>query len=250
NRVNFKGEIELGQDVSESILNEHLDEVLYFFENNRFDIVIIEDLDRFNNIEIFAKLREINSLLNSSEQVLNRVIVLYAVRDDIFKGIERTKFFDFVIPVIPVINPSNSNEKLYELLVNQVRDNKPSKEFIDEVSLFVGDMRLLNNICNEYVIYKEVLKKDLPQDNILAMIIYKNILPNDFVRLHYGTGYLNRIILNKVVYVKNLKSDIQLKISKIENEISQIEAIGLNSISELRAIYLNALHRMFPNSTS
>lgn len=48
----------------ESILNRHLDEIIYFFQSTTYDLVVIEDLDRFNNSEIFVTLREINSLVN------------------------------------------------------------------------------------------------------------------------------------------------------------------------------------------
>lgn len=53
----------------ESILNRHLDEIIYFFQSTRYDLVIIEDLDRFENTDIFVTLREINSLINANSGV-------------------------------------------------------------------------------------------------------------------------------------------------------------------------------------
>ena len=42
--------------------------------------------------------------------------IIYAVKDDIFKDEERTKFFDYIITVIPIINSSNSKDKLKSAL--------------------------------------------------------------------------------------------------------------------------------------
>ena len=54
-------------------------------------------------------LRELNNLLNNDEAINHKPIVfVYAVRDDIFSKEDRTKFFDFIIPVIPIVNATNS----------------------------------------------------------------------------------------------------------------------------------------------
>ena len=57
----------------ESILNRHLDEIIYFFQSTKYDLVIIEDLDRFNNPDIFVTLREINSLVNANADVKRQI---------------------------------------------------------------------------------------------------------------------------------------------------------------------------------
>ena len=50
---------------------------------------------------------------------------VYAIRDDIFTDTDRTKFFDFIIPVIPIINSTNSGEiflqKLQKSLVRMAK---------------------------------------------------------------------------------------------------------------------------------
>ena len=57
-------EIGVGENLNKSILNHHIDEILYFFSIRPYNVVIIEDLDRFRETEIFTKLREVNLLLN------------------------------------------------------------------------------------------------------------------------------------------------------------------------------------------
>lgn len=56
------GEIKIKDE--NSIFNQHLDEILYFFQCTKYNTVIIEDLDRFDTPDIFLKLRELNFLLN------------------------------------------------------------------------------------------------------------------------------------------------------------------------------------------
>ncbi len=161
NKLNIQSaEIGINEDVNKSILNHHLDEILYFFEVTSYNVVIIEDLDRFKQTEIFTKLREINLLVNNSKKIKKEIVFIYAVRDDMFKEEnERTKFFDFIIPVIPVINPSNSGQKLLEQ--KQINNYDISEDLIDSISLFIDDMRLLYNIMNEYYLYKQKLNDNL-----------------------------------------------------------------------------------------
>lgn len=51
-----------------------------------------------------------------SNSVGRKVPVIYAGKDDMFFDEERTKFFDYITTVIPIINSSNSADKLKEEL--------------------------------------------------------------------------------------------------------------------------------------
>ena len=63
-KLNLKGtEIEIDKNISKSILNNYIDEIIYFFEATNYNVIIIEDLDRFGNSEVFTKLRESNLLI-------------------------------------------------------------------------------------------------------------------------------------------------------------------------------------------
>lgn len=97
-------EIETCEISENSILNRHLDEIIYFFQVTNYDVVVIEDLDRFGDPEIFVKLREINKLINDNENNHDQIKFLYALKDDMFAHSNRAKFFDFIIPVVPIIN--------------------------------------------------------------------------------------------------------------------------------------------------
>lgn len=243
NKLNVQsGDFELDENVDQSIINKNIDEIIYFFERTPFNIIVIEDLDRFENTEIFSKLREINLLLNNSQQVNKRIVFIYAVRDDLFEDYKhRTKFFDFLIPVIPIINPSNANEKLLEKFNALDSNKKPKEDFINEVSYFINDMRLLKNIWNEYIIYRDNLSNGLVQDKLLAMVIYKNLYPKDFSLLNNNEGELYEIISKRELLIKDKEAELN---NLIEAERSKIEIIKKEQIkdeSELRAIYVNAV---------
>lgn len=177
-------EIRPAHDDQTSILNRHLDEILYFFQTTGYDLVIIEDLDRFNDAEIFVTLREINSLINENAGVKRTVRFLYALRDDMFVNTDRTKFFEFIIPVIPIINTSNSIDMVLVQGRRLALDDRLDRQFLREVSRYLNDLRLIQNIFNEYAIYVANLETDgenlLDANKLLAILIYKNVYPRDF----------------------------------------------------------------------
>lgn len=230
-------EISIGDNISKSILNHHLDEILYFFSVTPYNVVIIEDLDRFEQTDIFTKLREINLLINKSKNINKSVVFVYAVRDDMFKeDNERTKFFDFIIPVIPVINPSNSNNKLIEKI--NTNNYKISEDLVDSISLFIDDMRLLHNIVNEYYIYHKKLDKKLIQDKLLAIIVYKNLFPNDFTDLTFSKGRLYKSLNAKQDYIKTATNELKRKIEEWSKRIEELEYLKIKDIKEIRNSYI------------
>lgn len=231
-----EAEIEIDKNISKSILNNHLDEILYFFEVTDYSVVFIEDLDRFRQAEIFTKLRELNLLINKSKKVKQNVIFIYAVRDEIFRDKERTKFFDFIIPVIPVINASNSNETLSTII--QKNAYVIGKDLVEDISLFIDDMRLLYNIMNEYHLYHNLLSNELDQNKLLAIIIYKNIYPEDFVELSNEKGNLFKLLNKGKEYVAKTIEELDQKIAELKKEIKTIEGHTIKDIMDLRLIYL------------
>jgi hypothetical protein len=231
--------IEIDDSISKSILNNHLDEILYFFEVTKYNTVIIEDIDRFEQTEVFTKLRELNLLINNSKKTKEDIVFVYAIRDDMFKDKERTKFFDFMIPIIPIINSSNSNEKLLKI----IKENhyKISNDLVSDVSLFIDDMRLLFNIMNEYHIYSNSLDPNLKQDKLLSIVVYKNMHPIDFTDLSNSKGSLYSTISNKQNYINERIIEIDEKINEIRNKIEVLENYNLSNLKELRTIYLSKI---------
>lgn len=232
-----------------SIFDKYLDEILYFFEASKYNVVIFEDLDRFNNIGIFEKLRELNELINNSEQIDRRVVFIYAIKDDIFGDADtekltrdRTKFFDFIIPVIPIINASNSGDILKKKIKHSPYSDLINTHFLEDVTIYIDDMRVLKNIFNEFVIYQQKLSAiDLDPNKMLAMIIYKNIYPVDFSKLQYNKGLVYEIFQKKQLIIEEQIKLINAKIQQLERKLANIEVESLKSIAELNFIYLSEL---------
>ena len=244
NRLNLKnGEIELKENKEDtSVFNKHMDEIVYFFEVTDYNVVIIEDLDRFDNTDIFLKLREVNQLLNQSNSVGRKVTFIYAVKDDMFFDEERTKFFDYITTVIPIINSSNSADKLKEELEIKGYSDL-NVEVIDSLAFFIDDMRLLKNIVNEYAQYREKLDEKLDQNKLLAMIVYKNYHPKDFADLHKGKGVLYDCLHKKSELLVERNRQIDERINGITKKLQSLEATHAIQEKELRLIYIEGYRR-------
>lgn len=255
NKVNIKGELELGDNVNKSVFNEHLEEILYFFERTKYNVVLIEDLDRFDSTDIFTKLREINILLNNSKLINREINFVYAVGDDLFNDKkERVKFFEYIIPVVPFINSVNADEQLIKLIKDSgLNEDIFSKDFMSDITTFIDDidMRLLTNIFHEFVIYRNILNPDIvsnKNDELFAIITYKNIDPEDFNLLGKKEGYLFNLINNKRTYIKEITKEIENKIDKLTKEIKSITNENISDLDELRRIYLYQILSKLPSN--
>lgn len=249
-KLNIKGELELGDNVDKSVFNEHLEEIIYFFERTPYNVIVIEDLDRFDTTDIFTKLRELNILLNTSKLITREINFIYAVKDELFTDKnERVKFFDYIIPIIPFINASNAGVKLNELIVTRNLQNVLSYDFVQDIVSFIDDidMRLLTNIFHEFCVYRKNIPAEIP-DNLFAMIVFKNMYPDDFGKLSKREGNLYSFITNKSNYIKELTDNIDLVIAKYKKHIESINKESITSEKELRALYINAIHELLPNA--
>lgn len=209
-----------------SILNKFIDEIIYYFYATKINIVFIEDLDRFNDTRIFSKLREINFLINNSKLVKQKVTFVYSIKDDIFEtDIDRAKFFDYVISIVPLLNPNNAKDMVKNLINENCPDAVLSEDFITDIAIFVPEMRVLNNIVNDYNIYYKVLdfkdkNKDLRKEKLFSLMIYKNIFPKDFAELQFGKGILNEYFLRKNEKIREIIEKNNTRIKELENLIS------------------------------
>lgn len=246
-------ELRPASDDLESILNRHLDEIIYFFQSTDHDLVIIEDLDRFDNAEIFVTLREINSLVNANAGVKRRVRFLYALRDDMFANTDRTKFFEFIIPVIPIINTSNSIDMVLQQGERLDLDERLDRQFLREVSRHLDDLRLIQNIFNEYAIYSANIESDednlLDANKLLAILIYKNVYPRDFERLHRSEGNLAHLLGGKPKLVAEGETAKRDEITQLETLLEFGERQVAADLRQLRQIYAMELIEMLPANT-
>lgn len=202
-RINLYGnEIELFTNEDNSIFDKYTDEILYLFKNAGVKYFIFEDIDRYEDVTIFKKLREINILLNETLKRENKeykpIKFIYLICDNMFTAEERTKFFDFIIPVVPYIHKGNAYDNLLTFFPDEINDEK-NKKFLIKVSLFIDNSRLIKNIANEYYIYSKFIKIQDRKPHtkfikLLSLIIYKNLFPKDFNQLYFNKGYLAELL--------------------------------------------------------
>ena len=245
NKLNLKdGDIEMKEE--SSIFNKHLDEILYFFQVTQYNIVVIEDLDRFETEKIYLKLRELCQLVNESKIVGRHIVFLYAIKDDVFVDEARTKFFDYISTVIPVINPSNSKAKLKVALKDRgFDDNEIPDEDLSEMAFFIQDMRILTNIANEYSQYRCKLynpdKNNLSRTKLLAMIVYKNYFPKDFAQLHKRDGLVYSCLTSKNMFIDEALKELEGKKNKFEEKKELIAENNHLKETDLRYLFLQEL---------
>ncbi|MBT0881320.1 hypothetical protein, partial [Campylobacter sp. 2018MI27] len=226
--INF---IEISANAKVPLLNNYSDLFIYYFYVTKYEIVVFEDLDRFENIEIFTRLKELNNILNNSEQISQKITFLYAVKDDMLSDTsERVKFFELIIPITPYLNGKNFAIE-FKKLFKDIAD----EDFILRLSSYIKDMRALKNIFNEYIIFKK--KLDLNDVNVrnnielLALVVYKYLEPKDFSEFCHNSGEVYKVLNDKTIY-KYL----------IEDELYRLEE---KSKIDLRDIIIDILNECF-----
>lgn len=244
-----KATLEFEEKKNVSIMNRYLDEILYLFQENKYNVVIFEDIDRFENTHIFTKLRELNLILNQSEEIGRRIVFLYALKDDIFANAEeRTKFFDYIVPVIPFVNASNSGDLFRRKITGlRIPEVEVSSSFITDISAFVNDMRVLTNVVNEFDLYRNLLDKKLKKEKLLAMILYKNLYPTDFSLLHQNKGVVYESFLSAEKLRDEIQKDDRKRIDDIDSEIQAINEECLRNLNELYAVIIGKFITLYPD---
>ena len=242
NKFNIK-ECSVELSASASVFNKHLDEIMYFFQASDFNVVVFEDLDRFNDPRnLFLKLREINLLLNDSEcfkKLKKKIRFIYAIRDDIFTGEERTKYFDYIVSSIPVVNTLNSGDYLINNY-GSIFEKIEHKQFI-ELGGYIDGMRELQNIINEFIQYKNQVGEGLEDHKLFAMTIYKNKYPRDYSKLHLKSGVLYKSIESKKSFLEIANSNLKRQ----SDGLIETRASNKETIKKIRKIYTDYLSNKY-----
>jgi hypothetical protein len=241
-KISFKGAEANINDLDkndESILDRDIKELVYLLKSSDSKVIVFEDLDRYDNISIYTKLRELNFILNKHiitntkrkfnfenciydkiEIIIEKmkkpknnlknepVRFIYMLKDSLFFSKNRTKFFDFILPIVPVVDSKTSENELIELLKEV--DNAPDIRVLTNISLYIDDMRLLKNIVNEYIVYSKIIpldKLELDRNKLFALITLKNIFPNEFDLLQEDKGYIKNVFNTLEIKRKTLLHD-------------------------------------------
>lgn len=243
-KISLQGnEIEIFEEQDDSYFDKYLNEVLYLFESVEADVIVFEDMDRFNASRIFERLREVNTLVNiqRKKEHGDKYVPLrffYLLRDDIFVSKDRTKFFDYIIPIVPVVDSSNSYEQFLKHLKEGNLLDKFDQSFLQSLSLYVDDMRILKNIYNEFVVYINRLNTtDLDWNKMMAIIAYKNLFPRDFSDLQLARGFVFELFEQKPHLIKEALESAKGKRQELLERIELAKKETLTSQQELNDAY-------------
>lgn len=246
---------------SVSYFDQYLDEIVYFFEVSGRDILIFEDIDRFDDSLIFETLHSLNTLLNSSPQLKEPIRFIYAIKDSIFDQISlkqngrsfkqdelefddpaqaevvranRTKFFDLVIPVVPFITHRSARNLVVQLL-GEV-NHKIEDDLIDLASRYVPDMRLLKNVRNEFIVFHNRIfsgdgeQLNLSKSELFAMMLYKNTHLADFEEIRLGRSKLDQLYnISRNVVAANIQR-IERELRSIRQQLAHLNGITALSL--------------------
>ena len=128
-------------------------------------------------------------------------------------------------------------------MLNRHRENRGldknilNNSFINDICLYIDNMRLLKNIFNEFIIYNEKLESDsLEKEKLFSMIVYKNLFPDDFSNLSNNKGLIYGVLSKKDELINSKIKSIDEQISNIKNKLEEIDSEQIKSIDELRSI--------------
>ena len=263
---------------SPTYFDEYLDEIVYFFEVVKRDIVIFEDIDRFDDAHIFETLRSLNSILNGAKQLKGRRIrFIYAIKDSIFDELgaraakeesdvdddaaeaevaraNRTKFFDLVVPVVPFITHRSARDLLVETMGKDL-EHEVSDDLIDLAARYVADMRLIKNIRNEYAIFKRLVldagEVELDSDKLFAMVLYKSTHLADFEKIKLGKSNIDDLYRDgRQLVAANLKAeDAKLRTARARKQSAQISAAQAKRFGDLLGDHFDRIAGYFDSTT-
>lgn len=239
---NFKFEaqgVSLEASTEVSVFNKYLDEIIYILQSNYYNYILFEDLDRLpNSDKLFLKIRELNMLINESETFKNKdriIKFIYAIRDDVFTREIRTKCFDYIVAVVPVVDHYN----LVDYLIKEYQGKGLFKTIetavIEQLLSNVSGLRELKNIVNEYILFQKSLKTHISSDyenneqKLLAIIIYKNLFPKDFSKAYLKHGLLYAVFNNKLSFSADETEYLQEKADTLIQSMNEArkEIVGI-----------------------
>ena len=218
----------------DSYFDQYLDEIVYLFEKSEVELVIFEDLDRFESPEIFDSLREMNQILNNDPEIARKRVIrfIYAISDAVFddqcvassahqsgnnndfddhrkhtEAFARAKFFDLIVPVVPFANPANSYQMARRTLGDRITQMEGIGDLLEDVARYIPDQRTWITIRNDFIVYCTKLHIGLEDgkdaDNVLGLspkyllgfLIYRNCYLTDAASMKNGYSKVDKIYL-------------------------------------------------------
>lgn len=156
-------------DNAGTYFDEYLEEIIYFFKQTRTRYVIFEDLDRFNDPNIFQALRDLNTLLNTAQPIDQTVVFIYAVRDSLFEP--EADDSDVVPGVSPAaegtestIRPPNSTESKPKSVKHRYGVSSPASDRSKFFDLIIPIVPFISPEVSAALLSRELEEKPIEVD--------------------------------------------------------------------------------------
>ncbi len=163
-----------------------------------------------------------------------------------FVSKDRTKFFDFIIPVVPVVDGSNSYDQFIKHLTDGGIFGLFDEPFLQGLSLYIDDMRILKiSATSFFLIYNSRLNIiELDHNKLMSMIAYKNLFPRDFSDLQLGKGFVFTLFDKKEQFIAEKIAQLEADIEVVKTRIEAVKSEHLTSIEELDLVTANKRERI------
>ena len=243
NKINLKilcKSIEVNVNNKDEIFDHNINYLIEILQTINIKYIVFEDIDRYQDVEIFEKIRNMNTLINLSLE--SKVKFIYVVSDNLIEnGLDRVKFFDYIYPIIPFVSYSTSGDKALTRLkkLKLIGENGLDRKFIYNTFLYINDYRIVTDIINEYIIYLNAIDESIKKCNyfncnsLFAIISYKVLFPDDFSKLEKES---DDCILLSALDCKSLK-DIE---NNAKIKIGEKKSNNLSEVLKLLAYFINS----------
>ena len=261
-------------DASVSYFDQYLDEIVYFFQVEKYDVVIFEDIDRFDDAHIFETLKSLNTIINHVPKIEKPIRFIYAIKDSIFdqeciskqslihknfgegsvdparaeiERANRTKFFDVIIPVVSFITQATARNIAFQIM--DMPEFNVDVKLVDLAGRYVPDMRLLKNVRNEFMIFRKQIMSScgkelgLDESRLFAMVLYKNTHLSDFEKIRLGTSrfdllyrFSRNLVEHNIAELESEKRKARECVAVQDSIAERAKRLGAELISSLKRV--------------
>ena len=249
-------EIKKHNDKIESYFDLYLNEIIYLLENSQCNVILFEDMDRFEIKPIFERLHEINGVVNQRLKKKDKSIkFVYLARENIFTNEDTSKFFDFIIPTPSILNRGNSYTMLLNLFGNDIDKYEFNYDTLKKLSTYISDVRMLKRIYNEFLIYYDIVNSfyrgtnfKVDANKIFLIALYKTFFPRDFNNFQQNEGVLYNLlfkadskIINNMLspYKSILEKKYKDQIERVKNKDLFDEKFNIDEYIDYCIMYDN-----------
>ncbi len=198
-----------------------IDEIVYFFKKTRYQIVFLEDLDRFDDPKIYEELRQLNFMINNAKHIhcRHRVTFIYALKDSLVEECEiRAKLFDIIIPVVPFMTQDNAVYKIREVFTSANFTSQNVNKMIRILARYIHDMRIIKAICNTAIIMRDTVSiKSTKPEEIIAIAAIRELYPWEYEAMRKGNSQLDEVYRNYLTRRQVIINEIATMLRKRKN---------------------------------